>query len=427
MRDLGATRIYAKSLAPNDNSKNQVYLGGDFSALNVLPHGAIQTDETEVAGSVRDRAKAPIEFYWIDAAGRHLAPNAGVILYPKYPEVRLSGFLLGCREAPSKVMTVRDEGRVLVFGVTATGAILGFAAASGSSVAREVLANEWTAIGVFHELPIATSSQSPRQMLLDQLRSIYLSNWIPSQKLSAKGIKEPYNARNGGGYTLEAELGVSPNGRAEPDYLGWEIKQFGVSDFRRFSPNSPVTLMTPEPSGGEYREVGMQGFIRKYGYPDQSGKVDRLNFGGRYDCQRGHHHLTNLKMTLSGYDCESGKITDLGGSLCLVTKDEKLAAEWSFSRLMEHWNRKHAQAAYIPSLFQTPPPEYRFGPQILLCEGTDFLMFLKAFAEGAVYYDPALKLEKASSERPSQKGRSQFRVAHKDLPNLYKQHEIVTL
>ena len=35
MRHHGATRIYAKNLAPNDNSKNQVYLGGDFSALTL--------------------------------------------------------------------------------------------------------------------------------------------------------------------------------------------------------------------------------------------------------------------------------------------------------------------------------------------------------------------------------------------------------
>jgi hypothetical protein len=37
MRDAKAGRIYAKKLAPNDNSKNQIYLGGDFSALE-LPH-----------------------------------------------------------------------------------------------------------------------------------------------------------------------------------------------------------------------------------------------------------------------------------------------------------------------------------------------------------------------------------------------------
>ena len=56
MRLQGAVRLYAKKLAPNDNSKNQIYLGGDFSALNVIPYHDIQTDDTSMAGSKRDRA-----------------------------------------------------------------------------------------------------------------------------------------------------------------------------------------------------------------------------------------------------------------------------------------------------------------------------------------------------------------------------------
>jgi len=27
---------------------------------------------------------------------------------------------------------------------------------------------------------------------------------------------------NRGGYTLEAELGITPNGYSEPDFMGWE-------------------------------------------------------------------------------------------------------------------------------------------------------------------------------------------------------------
>ena len=95
MRHQGASRIYAKKLAPNDNSKNQIYLGGDFSALNIVPHSDVYSDASDVAGAVRDRAKAAIDFYWVDSDGLHRAPNAGLILYPKYPEVRMSGFLSG--------------------------------------------------------------------------------------------------------------------------------------------------------------------------------------------------------------------------------------------------------------------------------------------------------------------------------------------
>ena len=53
--------------------------------------------------------------------------------------------------------------------------------------------------------------------------------------------------------TLEAELGITPNGYAEPDFMGWEVKQYGVTDFIAIRPRSPVTLMTPEPTGGIYR------------------------------------------------------------------------------------------------------------------------------------------------------------------------------
>ena len=428
LRHHGATRIYAKKLAPNDNSKNQVYLGGDFSALNIIPHGNIYNDDAEVGGAVRDRAKAAVDFYWVDGDGLHHAPNTGLILYPKYPEIRISGFLKGCASAPSQIMRVRDEGRVLFFGITRSGAVLGYAASGDDAVTRELAARDWPMVGVFLELPLSLqNTASPRDQLLAELRRISRMHWIASQKLAADGTKAPYAARNGGGYTLEAELGITPNGYAEPDFLGWEVKQFGVRDFISFRPKSPVTLMTPEPTGGIYRTEGVGAFMQRFGYPDRSGIPDRINFGGRYDCVRQHHLLTGLRMTLSGYDEASGKISDLDGGLFLISDRDEVAATWSFKGMMAHWNRKHAQAAYVPSLFQTPPPEYSYGPEVLLCEETDFLLFLQAFATGQVYYDPAVKVENASSATPEIKRRSQFRVAHGDLKKLYRRSETVRL
>lgn len=207
MRHHGASRIYAKRLAPNDNSKNQVYLGGDFSALNIIPHGNIYADDTEVAGAVRDRAKADVDFYWIDEAGRHKAPNTSLILYPKYPEVRMSGFLLGCKAAPSQIMRVRDEGRVLILGITPQGEVLGYAVARHDPIAAELGAHDCPTVGIFLELPLTLARvDSPRVQLLDELRRIWRLEWIASQKLARDGAKAPYAARNGGGYTLEAEL-----------------------------------------------------------------------------------------------------------------------------------------------------------------------------------------------------------------------------
>lgn len=428
MTQSGAYRIYAKRLSPNDNSKNQVYLGGGFSTLNILPHDEIYVDTTSRGGSKRDRPKAAVRFFWIDEDGKHLAPDANLILYPDYPEVRMSGFLLGCQAAPSGLMTVRDEGRILFFGVTREGEILGFVTDSASPISKQLNAYAWPTLGVFLELPLSIDHHAdPKAILLANLRRIHDRHWIASQKLTGEGATVPYSARNGGGYTLEAELGVQPNGNAEPDFMGWEVKQYGVRDFTKFAPKSAVTLFTPEPTGGFYKTAKAEKFVERFGYADKNGTLDRINFGGIYSCQKIAHADTGLRMTVDGFDSATGKITDIDGGLALITSNGENAATWSFSGLMAHWNRKHAQAAYVPSLFRAPPPEYSYGSQVLLCEQTDFILFLKAFAAGKVYYDPALKLEKNASGKQVLKKRSQFRIHHSNLTQMYHRHEIISL
>lgn len=428
MRHYGASRVYAKKLSPNDNSKNQVYLGGGFSALNVIPHGEVYTDTRTLAGSKRDRPKANVRFFWVDGEGKHPAPSAQLILYPDYPEIRMSGFLKGCEAAPSRLFRGRETGRILILGVTAEGSVLGHAVDATHPIAAEINAGKWEELGVFLELPSAPDRRSnPRTILLAELKRIYELRWIQSQKLAANGLKVPYRARNGGGYTLEAELGITPNGYSEPDFMGWEVKQFGVTDFERFTPKTPITLMTPEPTGGLYKTNGIAEFMRRFSYADKRGKADRLNFGGIYTCNKDCHADTGLRITVDGFDSVSGKITSLEGGIVLRTRDGEDAAAWSFKGLMEHWNRKHAQAAYVPSLFRDSPPQYAYGPQVLLCEQTDFILFLKAFASGIICYDPAIKMEGASSARPVIKRRSQFRVKHQQITNMYHHHETVSL
>ncbi|ETN98872.1 hypothetical protein RFI_38615 [Reticulomyxa filosa] len=395
MQSHGATRFYAKKLSPNDNSKNQIYLGGNFSALNIIPFKDIYIDDSDLVGSKRERAKADVSFYWIRTEGKYKAPDAQLILYSKYPEVRMSGFLKGCKNAPSDIMSIRDEGRVLFLGITHNGEVLGYATGSHHPLSKELYTQDrWETLGVFIEIPPDTNKrQDTKSQLLFVLKRIYEKQWIASQKMSINGLIEPYSARNGGGYTLEAELGISPNGHSEPDYLGWEIKQYGVADFIKFSSKSPVTLMTPEPTGGIYQDAGIVDFIRKFGYADKSGKVDRINFGGIYACNKDYHNGTGLRLGLDGYDSSTGKITDMSGGMLLISRKEEIAAQWGFVDIMQHWNRKHSQAAYVPSLFRTPPPEYYYGAKVLLCEQTDFSLFLKAVASGIIYYDPGIKIE----------------------------------
>ena len=243
----GAARFYAKRLAPNDNSKNQVYLGGGFGALNIIPHGSVESDDSSRAGSVRDRAKAMVRFFWLDDEGATPAPDAQLILYPKYPEVRMSGFLRGAERAPNVLMKSRDEGRVLFFGICPDGRVLGHVVASDDPVARafDATAPGLDVTGVFLDLEkLRQGGTDPKEALLAALRRIHAKGWIGSQKMGRAGVPEPYSARNGGGYTLEAELGISPNGYADPDFMGWEVKQYGVGDFTSYRAKSPVTLMT---------------------------------------------------------------------------------------------------------------------------------------------------------------------------------------
>lgn len=423
MQHHGANRIFAKKLRPNDNSKNQIYLGSDFSALNIFPHGQIYIDTEERAGSKQDRPKARVDFFWVDQNGKHRAPRANLILYPDYPEVRLSGLLQECRSSPSSLINARLEGRVMFFGITESGHLLGHVVPDGDPVGNEFKAGQWDELGIFYELPRSTG-RSTRSILLAELRRIHEMEWIASQKLERDGTKRPYAARNGGGYTLEAELGITPNGYSQPDFLGWEVKQFGVRNFDQYAPLSPVTLMTPEPTGGLYRSEGLEAFLRRYGYADRAGRAGRTNFGGVYRCGERHHELTGLRMAIHGFDARSGKIMDFEAGISLLDSAGEVAAAWSFKGLMEHWNRKHAQAAYVPSLCRAAPLAYRYASRVQLGEGTDFTVFLKAFVAGTVYYDPAMKLVEEGQSIET-KRRSQFRVRQQQLVELYRDNELV--
>jgi hypothetical protein len=224
---------------------------------------------------------------------------------------------------------------------------------------------------------------------------------------------------------LEAELGIAKNSSAEPDFLGWEVKQYAVEDFERIESAKPITLMTPEPSGGFYKEHDVGAFVHKFGYTDKKGREDRINFGGRHviglRCPP-----TGLTMQLSGFNAATGKITDANGEIALVSDTGEVAASWSFKKILEHWSHKHARAVYVPSKRRTEPArQYAYGHKVRLAQRTDSLRLLRAFAAGAVYYDPGIKLENASTEKPKNKKRSQFRVASRNIAALYETVELV--
>lgn len=417
--DRGARRIYAKALAPNDNSKNQIYLGGDFEVLQVIPGGE---PIPSVAGTHGEPIfKCPLALSWLDDEGRMFpAPTAQLILYPQYPEVRLSGFLRGTKWAPTDVLTVRDEGRVLLLGITATEEIIGIAAAADTPLAHEIRElRDLPTVGVLLDLgvPDGPSAANPKAELLKRLCSISEKGWIEAWRLMPDGSRAPCNGTNCVGVTLESELGILANGRAEPDFLGWEVKAVTVTNIEKPRLGA-ITLMTPEPTHGDYVTLGVEEFVRRYGYADKRGRQNRLNFGGIHKVGRANP-TTRLTIEVSGFDSASETITRADGAVALVTSDGRVAASWDFSSLLNHWSKKHARAAYVPANAQSlEMREYRFSGSVLLAEQTGYTHLLAAICSGTVYYDPGIKLE-AAGEKTKTKRRSQWRTAGRDLERLY--------
>lgn len=439
MQNLGAANIYVKKLAPNDNSKNQPYFGSHLIDFPFIPTGEVVASTSDSKKTTDPKRKikyqASLNLSWVDADGKtYEAPHAKLIYYPQYPEVRFSGFLRGSKIKAGKWMAPekqgRSEGRWLILGITEDESIYAYLVTPECNLSKELASADYIEIStIFWQLDIQhkVAKKSTRDALIQKLLEIHHMGWIPGQKMGPDMVPESYKAQNGGGYTLEAMLGISPNGIAEPDYLGWEVKQFGVTRFPRTGAK-PTTLMTPEPNGGYYTSAGVIDFVKTYGYADKSGKIDRMNFGGKHlagQCQS----LTNLTMQLVGFDTDASSITDANGSIALLDKSGNVTASWSFAKLMNHWKRKHARAVYIPCVRRTQSGayEYQYGKDVELGTGTNFEMVLAAMNLGTVYYDPGIKLENATSDKPKLKRRSQFRANHKHLDTLYKNYEFVDM
>src|SRR5260221_2517584 len=171
----GCERLYAKPLARNDNSKQQVYFGPGHAALTLLPNRGVVAHPTADALTYR----AGLDFSWMSDTGRlSTAPGAQLILYAQYPEVRFSGFLRGCADGPNELYNRRVLGRVLFLGVTRHRQVIGYTAADGSELSQEFGLPAST-VGVFVELPLPVADQPNQQAaLLAELCRIHNQGWI---------------------------------------------------------------------------------------------------------------------------------------------------------------------------------------------------------------------------------------------------------
>lgn len=411
---LGAVMAFCKPLAENDNSKQQIYLGGSLEVIQMFPFQSIETS------TANNTYKAKLDFTWVSENTTERATGAQLILYPQYPEVRLSGFLRGCKNTPNEYLRPVPanqrrfnngfDGRVLFFGITNKGETLAYLAEAESQIAREFqrkqLENIYAKQSVFFNLPLL--EQDTKSVLLEKLAEIRDFGWQPSVRLNKVGEVIPYKARNGGGYTLEALLGIIPNGRAEPDFMGWELKAYS---------SSRITLMTPEPNGGMYFEQGVKAFVRQYGSPAGD---DTLYFTGTHRANL-RNDKTGLTLNVRGFNSGRNRIDDVAGAIELLTDAGDCAAAWSFADLMISWNKKHAQAAYISyESEKVKEPAYRYFSPALLGEGTDFNRYLTSLSSGLVIFDPGSKVMNASTAKSSVKARSQFRIPLKQLASLYQ-------
>lgn len=447
MYQLGVENIYCKALSENDNRKQQIYIGGDWPSLNAFPLGKVRAD----TGAKRPNFKASLDFSWLaDDGSACRAPGAQLILYPDYPEIRLSGFLGRCSAAPrahlqpvpksGRKSRGQPDGRMLLLGTTGDGRIIAWLALPDSEAATAIRSEvcgmqapstglrsggKKPSTGLLYRLATPLSSGAIRDEVLEKLKAIHVSGPVPAIRLK-DGRRVPTVASypHACGYTLEAEMGLSPNGRPEPDYKGWELKSFG---------GSAITVMEPEPDGGYYGSSGCRKFLDTYGR--RSPNDGKIRFVGSHRLDRQHAgHRTTLE--LKGFDAGEGRIVDLDGGIYLHDVTGAVAASWSFSNLISHWGKKHNQAVYIPyvrvgdafhyvgrkSRFTDPVTGKRqLGHIVWMCEGTDFSLFLAALSSGAVFYDPGCSMnDPALSSALDVKGRNPFRVRKGKIHQLYR-------
>jgi MvaI/BcnI restriction endonuclease family len=428
----GSTRLFYKSLAPNDNSKNQVYVGGTVEDTRPIPTpvGAWKQvlGKSRKGDSVRTRyiLQATVNFGWLKPDGSVCrAHHTKMILYPQYNndqgEFRLSGFLQGATARPSSLLNAdqrgRERGRVMFFGTDDMGKVLSFMAPGDSRIARELaISISLERVGVLDEIPLnpTMSPVATRAELLLALGTVHKLGWADSKLLNARTGLRPCHGPQCIGQTLLAELRVPADGRAAPDYRGWEVKAYTVKSFASRA-SCRVTLMTPQPTGGHYVEYGVAEFLTRYGSASASDP------GKRYF--EGQHRvgIANQKrgttLTVVGYDQQKHTISDASGGIRLLDVQGNIAAEWGFAGLVEHWRNKHARAVFVPGRSeQGPPQRYWYSPTVHLATGNPFALFIEALINGSVIYDPGVRLGKA---------RSQFRTT---VPNcLSKLYENVEL
>ncbi|MBO6946395.1 MAG: hypothetical protein JJ855_00330 [Rhodospirillales bacterium] len=401
-RQHGVETVYIKHLSTKqDNEKNQIYLGdGLDSVTNLFPakigvRRASESRKKRHSDAGEHKLEAEIRLSWIGDDGElYPAPGTRIIDYFQYPEVRMSGFLAGCRNAPDAVRRRKQAQfgrRILALGATSDGRVLG----------RVLTERDDPVVKVFPDLPTYAPApvlrvllthgrigSSPEKLLVTDLTRIAKAGWHDSRILKRSvGEAEPFRGSQGAGYTLEALLGVPANADKAPDIYGFELKSYG---------SSRLSLMTPTPDGGYQGEHTFREFMERFGRPGAKNDGS-IRFTGTHRFGE-INRKTGMGLVMAGYDAATGEFANDPDTISVQLRHMEsgvVVASWSLEHLANAWNAKHAAACYVPSAKCDAPPgepydaRYMYGPVATIGEGTDVWKLLRAIAAGSVYYDPA--------------------------------------
>lgn len=147
------------------------------------------------------------------------------------------------------------------------------------------------------------------------------------------------------------------------------------------------------------------------------------------DINRPGEDKEGAKLNLKLVGFTDAKHFDPNGMIALYDKQTgELAAGWSYLKLLEHWQRKHNRAAYVPYLREKEDGKttVEFGPLVTLGISTSFGLFLKAFQDGKVIYDPGDKIT-LKDGKWTPHSRSQFRINLNDISAIYQEVKEVDL
>lgn len=411
--DKGCTKAIVKVLAKRqDNSKNQINLGGNVSLLDLLP------GEIEFRGlstSTRKRNSVPglhipqlnMKFSWLDPSGcAHEAPKAKIIHYTQYPENRASALLAGQPVSPQSLRhnRSRDFGRRALFigfnDTEAYGAVITDHDGTKGELFRQIEQMPISPVSqLLHEFSLTASTH---RSLLGEIMALR-GKPHESVTLDSNGTVKPFRSNQGGGYTLEALLGVPRNAVSGPDKDGHEIKSVS---------SAKVTMITTEPDAGYRHDNGVRNFLRMYGWAGRSkGHENDLVFNGKHVAGT-TSQASGARLHIANWDDVKASAVNGDPYLQLLhSKTRKELAVWSANSIKKNWTGKHSASIFVETIpvrqdDSRYPSHYEFG-RIVVGRGTSAMYLFDRIAAGDVYLDPADEL-KASTNKVS--SRVQWRL-----------------